>query len=668
MSDPSPASGGAEPRYNDKPLGEWLGFLGDARKHVQKFAIDGLQEIGPEGVVAIPALTAVLNGKHADLRKPTALLLGRIGPVAAPALLAALQAPEEGTRQAAAAGLAVLGPAAKDAVAALRRALADGSAGVRLKAAEGLWAVAGDAAAVPVLINLIKMDNAGNGWRLRLDAVTALVKIGAPARPALEAVRDDPAETVRRYARDALRRIGPAKGDEAEPEESREPEQNTPDAGHASWLILLAVATVLAAFRSRQAFELLTFYWGVFVYETLYYSTMAGAALACRLIVKRVDIGSGPAAGKFRWRGIEFQFHLIPILGDVNWYSTKPRAADDPYESLSLWYNAAFEAVALVGQIGLAILILAGSWMVGRDDPAYLSGPAQVGWVRPGSALDRAGLKREDVIVKVQQDGAMVAVGTWRDLARAVRGATGLVRLEVERAGQAITLDADLDRPPLLDMDHAMPPRVVSVVAKSAAERLGIKPGDEIVAVDGKPTPHGLDVRLALAPPAGGTPTAHALTVKRKDQMLEFTVQPTDLEKGSLGLFWKAERGPRVALGPSAALAEAFREVGETWRQVWQWFTGQGEFARAYASAAVETDRRRPFFIAPEGFGSRVPVLLGLIGVLFTLYYVLSLGGTVFLAVAERVRKRSVPDWAPTVVDYVLVGAVVLWAAYRMLV
>ncbi|OAI54675.1 hypothetical protein AYO44_14495 [Planctomycetaceae bacterium SCGC AG-212-F19] len=674
MAESIPPPGGAgEPQYNDRPLGEWLRFLGDTRKHVQTFALEGLAEIGPEAIAAIPALTAVLRGKHADLREPAAVLLARLGAPAVPPLLAALQAPDEGVRRAAAVGLGQMGPAARPALAALQQTLGDASAGVRVKAAGAVWAVAQDAgAAVPALIAVLKSESTAAAWQVRHEATADLVKIGAPARAALQAIKDDPSENVRRAARNALRQIGSDDADEAEDETAEDTEASQGATKeppiNSTWLVGLVLLTVLAAFRARGLFELLVVYWGVYVYETLYHCVTALAAWRSGLVVETVTVGTGPTIARFRYLGTEWRFRLIPVSGEILWYAKTPRAADDPYETLSLWYNVAFEVVALLSQLGLAVLILAGSWWVGRADPAYISGPAQVGWVRPGSALDRAGLRRGDVIRMVQHDGAMMSVPSWRDLVWAIHGAAGPTRLEVERGGQTLTLDADLDRPALLDMQHEMPPKVVSVAAKSAASRLGIKVGDEIVAVDGKPTPHGLDMRLALAIPEGGTPVPHTLSVRRKDQTLDFTVQPTDLEKGTIGLRWKADRGPRVALGLGDSFAEAFKEVGETWRQVWHWLTGQREFSRGYEQASAETDLRRPFFIAPEGFDSRLPVLLGLMGVLFTMYYLVSLLGTVALAIVERVQKRSVSERLSTIVEWSILGAIGLWVAYRVLV
>lgn len=134
----------------------------------------------------------------------------------------------------------------------------------------------------------------------------------------------------------------------------------------------------------------------------------------------------------------------------------------------------------------------------------------------PGTAAAQAGLRDFDLIRSV--NGQPVA--TWQDLRwlllqEVVKG--GTATLEVERAGErpatrelslAAVSSNDLDKdffPKLGLVDPRFGNVVGRLVADKPAQKAGLKAGDRIVAVAGKPTGNWIDVTTAInASPATG--------------------------------------------------------------------------------------------------------------------------------------------------------------------
>ena len=122
-------------------------------------------------------------------------------------------------RYAAATALGAIGPGAASAVPALTRALKDDSVSVRVAAAEALFGVAEDVAAIPVLVAALDDPHPGNRWH----AALVLGRYGPRAKSSAEALRrrlDDEDALTRINAAGALWRV--ARGAEAVPALVRE--------------------------------------------------------------------------------------------------------------------------------------------------------------------------------------------------------------------------------------------------------------------------------------------------------------------------------------------------------------------------------------------------------------------------------------------------------------
>jgi regulator of sigma E protease len=131
-----------------------------------------------------------------------------------------------------------------------------------------------------------------------------------------------------------------------------------------------------------------------------------------------------------------------------------------------------------------------------------------------------------------------------------------------------------------------VPPVVAAVEVGSAADKLGIEPGDRFVAVDGKPI-HGFDqLRELIAPNPGAT--LHLLMERDGRQRALTFVVPTVVERdrfgntfriGMLGVGPDMNAAETLPVGPLEAVGLGVLDTGQTIelmvRGIWQIATGR---------------------------------------------------------------------------------------------
>src|SRR5205823_9651036 len=111
-----------------------------------------------------------------------------------------------------------------------------------------------------------------------------------------------------------------------------------------------------------------------------------------------------------------------------------------------------------------------------------------------------------------------------RELDLDVRGPNGGAYRAVIPAGKMAGLDVDGDVLDALGMQMWRPrPTVEQVLPDGAAARAGLKPGDQVTAIDGKPIADGIDFIDVVRGAAGRT---LQVQVKRAGQDLTLPVTP----------------------------------------------------------------------------------------------------------------------------------------------
>ncbi len=286
--------------------------------------------------------------------------------------------------------------------------------------------------------------------------------------------------------------------------------------------------------------------------------------------VEVFSVGFGRRLWGFKKGDTDYRLSLIPLGGYVKMagenLDEQTTGAPDEFSSKPKWQRFCVAVAGPVMNILTALAIPAALAMIHYEAPAYLNQPAVINAVAPGSPAETAGLQSGDLVLKV----ADVENPTWRDLTEQV-----IVRpdqdidLTVQRNGEIkhITVHAKSDPSEEEKIGYigARPSpgqnarvTVESVLQGKPAEQAGLKEGDQIVAVNGKPLPQdwqgGLDLNRAIQSSGGQQIT---VTVKRGGETIDLKAVPQQTDTGLLLGFNHAIRGSDVIitrLGPIEAL------------------------------------------------------------------------------------------------------------------
>lgn len=323
--------------------------------------------------------------------------------------------------------------------------------------------------------------------------------------------------------------------------------------------------------------------------------------VARRLGVKVLRFSIGFGKPLYTWRGgadrTEYCLAAIPLGGYVKMLDEREGgvAAHERHRAFNvqpLWRRTAIVAAGPAFNFLFAAVVY---WLI------FVAGTTEVrpvvGVVENDSPAAEAGLNRGDQLLAV--DGR--ATPSWdRVLITLLDGALsgGTVDLQVRtEAGEQATRVVDLgglgrvgDHPDLLGMIGFRPwqpvisPTVAEVVSGGAAEHAGLRPGDEILAVEERSIGDWGELVAVLGERAGSLAT---ITVRRASgqERLEVSLNEQGSEYGVLGVRPQVPEGAydgmlhTVRYGPLEAVGQA---AADTWRAsvltlnvLWKMIVGQ---------------------------------------------------------------------------------------------
>jgi regulator of sigma E protease len=331
-----------------------------------------------------------------------------------------------------------------------------------------------------------------------------------------------------------------------------------------------------------------------------------GHYLVGRLFGVKADsfsIGFGKElAGWTDKRGTRWKLSLLPLggyvqfAGDMNpasqpsdeWLSLPREERERTFQAKTLWQRALIVAAGPLTNFAIAVLIIAGFAM------AYgmpLGVPRVIGFGHPSDA-QTAGVELGDTILQVNGH----AIRNFNEIPQyvAIHGGQ-TISLTVDRDGHRLDLPVKLRRQTFRDefgnqsqigdlgVDF-IPATIGAILPKSAAERAGLKPGDQIVSLNGAPVRGFVDLATSIQARPGRTVSLGALRQGRKlvvPVQLE-SVPATDeqghaIKIGRLGV----EPGDEAVapVGPLKAVALGWQQSVITIKTealgVWQIVTGQ---------------------------------------------------------------------------------------------
>ena len=311
----------------------------------------------------------------------------------------------------------------------------------------------------------------------------------------------------------------------------------------------------------------------IFVLGVLIFVHELGHFAVAKYLGIRVDVfslGFGPRLAGFRRGETDYRVCLLPLGGYVKMagdnYDESLTGSDD--EFLARPKRQRF-AVAIAGpamNIVLAILLSAGTYMLGVRVLTYRSGPAEVGAVAAGSPAEAAGIQVRDTIVAIDGDD----ISKWQDAEIAIAASPGQsLRLTLDRDGDRIQtrvlVTAATERREIgtIGVEPWIPFIITGTIEGSPAQAAGLQPGDEIVEVRGK---EGSVSEPAAVSPFVSEREGEPLVFKlrRGGEFLEATIRPALIE-GKI-LIGVERGGPPIHIektGIVEALVRSVRRNGE---------------------------------------------------------------------------------------------------------
>jgi regulator of sigma E protease len=217
------------------------------------------------------------------------------------------------------------------------------------------------------------------------------------------------------------------------------------------------------------------------------------AAKFFKVRVEVFSIGFGKRLLGFRRGETDYRISAIPLGGYVKMSGENPmdERTGDPGEFLShpRWQRFIIAIAGPFMNIVLAVGLLTVVYMVHYEYPAFVDQPGVIAYVKSGSAAAQIGLQPGDRITRI----AGIENPTWEQIGlKVMLSPNEGLPITIDRGGQI--LEKTIIPKPITTSEVGSagwsPEQsivVADVDAGMPAAKAGLKEGDEIIAVDGKP-------------------------------------------------------------------------------------------------------------------------------------------------------------------------------------
>ena len=300
-----------------------------------------------------------------------------------------------------------------------------------------------------------------------------------------------------------------------------------------------------------------------------------------KLHIDAFSIGFKKIWGK-KINGVEYRIGWLPLGGyvelpQVDSSDEEIKAADGTVLPRAKPVDRIITAAAgPLANIVCGMFLACFVWYFGIPQDSPDMSRMTVAKVDPQSPEFKAGLRPGDVIVKLNGEPFST---TWMKLAEKIMYTVGPVRLEVERKGRTLEIEyTPVDNPnapgrlgrekigyPFFSV-HI--PVELNPLPDSPAAKAGIRKGDILVSIDGRPIGSALELQQQLAS-TENSPVIFA--VRRGGKLLKLPVTPEDAPGSEtsykIGIVFKDESVPTVDLViPSSPAARAGVQAGDVIR------------------------------------------------------------------------------------------------------
>ncbi|NPA32041.1 MAG: RIP metalloprotease RseP [Aquificae bacterium] len=370
-----------------------------------------------------------------------------------------------------------------------------------------------------------------------------------------------------------------------------------------------------------------------------------------RVRVEVFSIGFGPPVVRKQIGETVYQIALLPLGGYVKLYGEEENLNDPrAFSSKKPWQKILIALGGPLFNVLFTIFLFTVIYAIGTEVPKYVKSEVVVGYVEENSLASKLGIKPGDKIVRING----YEIKTWEDLRKALlelslKGVKK-TKIYVKRGDKILELELTLPQKGegiTLGIAPPLPPVVGKVKEGSPAHQVGIKEGDVIIAVNGKPVRSWYEL-VELIRKNGTKPVK--LTIKRGDKIIEKTVVPAkDPKTGKvyLGIYPKIETIKERHPLPEAfelAVERTYELTVLTFKTLWGLITGKVSLKTLGGPIAIAQFAGQA---AQSGF---IPFLsmMAFISLQLAIFNLLPLpvldGGLVLLFLIEWIRGEPLPD------------------------
>jgi regulator of sigma E protease len=242
--------------------------------------------------------------------------------------------------------------------------------------------------------------------------------------------------------------------------------------------------------------------------------------------VEIFSIGFGPRLWGRKSGDTDYRISGLPLGGYVKMAGDNPleERKGDPDEFLSKprWQRALIAVAGPAMNIILSIVLIAGIYMHGSKEPAYLDQPMVLAGVLPDSTAQKAGLAAGDHVVKINGTSNPTWDRALLELMSTLPGHS--LTLIVDRGGQEVSITVPASQS-MEDIFGYPANRLLigSVTPGMPAERSGIQTGDEVLKVNGNPLASGTEFPSLVEKSQGGPLD---LEIRRGERTIHLEVHP----------------------------------------------------------------------------------------------------------------------------------------------
>ena len=387
-----------------------------------------------------------------------------------------------------------------------------------------------------------------------------------------------------------------------------------------------------------------------------------GHFIVARFFAVRVDvfsIGFGPRLFGFKWGATDYRISALPLggyvrmagqdLSEIDSNNVAPTGGPDELMSKPRWQRALISFAGPAVNLIMPILLLAGFYAIkGLPYPGYLDKPLVLSGLSETSPLAKAGIKDGDRVVSVND----VATPTWSKANTYLLQAApdGILRFAVDRQGEQRTMEvktADIRNADRALGNLPVPALVGPVERGMPAGRAGLKRGDVVVSVNGKPVSNWYDFFDLIRHSNGQVLNT---TVRRNGSEMNLAIHPVQNKDEEGQVAWRVGAGPGgewafKGMTLSASVKEASDETlyatGKMFAVIGRLFSGKMSVRQLRTFVGIADLAGQAVEQGPVDVINLMAMISLNLGILNLLPIPILDGGNILLLTMEAIRRRD---------------------------